>query len=58
MNNEFGKELMLSPELKKTEFAARKAVEFNVATQKRDLGDFNVNFRQWFHESTLHQRAR
>ncbi|HQO41102.1 MAG TPA: arginine--tRNA ligase, partial [Spirochaetota bacterium] len=57
MNNEFGKELDALTGTEKTEFAARKAVEFNVATQKRDLGDFNVNFRQWFHESTLHQKG-
>ncbi len=33
---------------------ARRAVEYNVSGQKRDLGRFNVNFRRWFNESLLH----
>jgi arginyl-tRNA synthetase len=41
-----------SPEL--IEFASRKAIEYNVTSQKKDLEDFNVIFREWFHESSLH----
>jgi arginyl-tRNA synthetase len=36
------------------EFVSRKAIEYNVASQKKDLEDFNVIFKEWFHESTLH----
>ena len=36
------------------EFASRKAIEYNVKTQKKDLEDFNVIFKQWFFENTLH----
>ena len=36
------------------EFAAGKAIEYNVSSQKKDLEDFNVNFKKWFHESSLH----
>lgn len=36
------------------EFMARKAVEYNVSGQRRDLERFNVNFRRWFNESLLH----
>jgi len=57
INSEFRSELDALSGSKKTAFAARKAVEYNVASQKRDLGDFNVNFRQWFHESTLHEKG-
>ena len=57
MNTEFGIELDALTGIDKVSFASRKAVEYNVATQKRDLGDFNVNFKQWFHESTLHQKG-
>lgn len=39
------------------EFASRKAIEYNVNTQKKDLEDFNVIFKQWFHESTLHKNG-
>lgn len=35
-------------------FAAGKAIENNVKSQKQDLEDFNVVFKQWFKESTLH----
>ena len=57
MNSEFGAQLDKLNGGEKVEFAARKAVEYNVATQKRDLSDFNVNFKQWFHESTLHEKG-
>jgi arginyl-tRNA synthetase len=36
------------------ELMARKAVEYNVSGQRRDLERFNVNFRRWFNESVLH----
>lgn len=36
-------------------FMAEKAVEYNVATQKRDLERFNVEFDRWFSERTLHE---
>ena len=39
------------------EFASRKAIEYNVKTQKKDLEDFNVIFKQWFYESTLHKNG-
>jgi len=39
------------------EFASRKAIEYNVNTQKKDLEDFNVIFKQWFHERTLHNNG-
>ncbi len=39
------------------DFASRKAIEYNVKTQKKDLEDFNVLFKQWFHESTLHKNG-
>ncbi|MCX8124942.1 MAG: arginine--tRNA ligase, partial [Spirochaetes bacterium] len=39
-------------------FCARKAIEYNVASQKEDLDRFNVHFDTWFHESTLHQTGK
>ena len=47
----------LSTEDERISFAAKKAVEFNVSSQQRDLADFNVNFRTWFRESTLHEKG-
>lgn len=41
----------------KAAYAADKAVEFNVSGQKKDLEDFNVNFKTWFRESTLHKKG-
>lgn len=41
----------------KAAYAADKAVEFNVSGQRKDLEDFNVNFKTWFRESTLHRRG-
>jgi len=41
----------------KSGFAAAKAVEYNVTGQKKDLEDFNVFFKTWFRESTLHERG-
>jgi len=45
----------LTTEEEKINFAAQKAVEYNVATQQRDLSQFNVQFKRWFRESTLHK---
>lgn len=33
---------------------AKSAIDFNVSTQKIDLEDFNVKFKTWFRESSLH----
>jgi len=41
----------------KAGFAADKAVEYNVSGQKKDLEDFNVFFKTWFRESTLHNKG-
>jgi arginyl-tRNA synthetase len=41
----------------KAAYAADKAVEYNVSGQKKDLEDFNVNFKTWFRESTLHKKG-
>ncbi len=38
-------------------YAAGKAVEYNVSGQKKDLEDFNVKFKTWFRESTLHEKG-
>lgn len=40
----------------KATLAARLAVEYNVSGQKKDLEDFNVFFKNWYRESTLHQK--
>lgn len=36
------------------DFLARKAVEYNVEGQRRDLEEFNVRFTTWFRERSLH----
>lgn len=41
----------------KITFASDKAVEYNVSGQKKDLEDFNVKFKTWFRESTLHEKG-
>ena len=41
----------------KAAYAADKAVEYNVSGQKKDLEDFNVFFKTWFRESTLHKKG-
>jgi arginyl-tRNA synthetase len=46
-----------SSEEEKISFCSRKAVEYNVSGQQRDLSSFNVNFRTWFRESTLHEKG-
>jgi arginyl-tRNA synthetase len=47
----------LSSEEEKIKFCSMKAVEFNVSGQQRDLSLFNVNFKRWFRESTLHENG-
>jgi len=47
----------LSVEDDKINFCSKKAVEYNVSGQQRDLSSFNVNFRTWFRESTLHEKG-
>jgi len=37
------------------DFLARKAIETNLSSQKKDLIDFNVNFDNWFSERVLHE---
>ncbi|OHD64134.1 MAG: arginine--tRNA ligase [Spirochaetes bacterium RBG_13_51_14] len=37
------------------DFLARKAIEYNLAGQKKDLEEFNVFFKTWFSERTLHE---
>lgn len=39
------------------EFLAQKAIELNVAGQRRDLEEFNVRFKTWFSERTLHEKG-
>lgn len=39
------------------EFFARRAVEYNVATQKSDLERFNVHFKTWFSERSIHEKG-
>jgi arginyl-tRNA synthetase len=36
------------------DFLAAKAVEYNVNMQKQDMQDFNINYKTWFSEKTLH----
>ncbi|MCL2155006.1 MAG: arginine--tRNA ligase [Leptospirales bacterium] len=38
-------------------FLSKKAVEYNVGNQKKDLEDFNVFFKTWFRESSLHEKG-
>lgn len=40
------------------DFCAREAVEYNVESQKKDLGDFNVTFHRWFRERDLHENGK
>ena len=37
-------------------FCSKKAVEYNVGGQKKDLENFNVTFKNWFHEKSLHEK--
>ena len=46
----------ISGENELVDFCAEKAVEYNVARQHEDLKEFNVTFKRWFHEKTLHEK--
>lgn len=39
------------------DFLALKAIEYNLAGQRRDLEEFNVRFKTWFSERTLHEKG-
>ena len=39
------------------EFVSKLAVEFNVSNQKKDLENFNVFYKTWFRESSLHEKG-
>ena len=39
------------------DFLAHKAIEYNLAGQRRDLEEFNVRFKTWFSERTLHEKG-
>lgn len=45
-------------EEEKISFAAEKAVEYNVGSQKKDLEKFNVRFDRWFSERILHEKGK
>lgn len=57
IGNHAGELDKLSTEEDRIGFCSRKAVEYNVSGQQRDLSSFNVNFRRWFRESTLHEKG-
>lgn len=57
IENHAGELDVLSAEEDKINYCSRKAVEYNVSGQQRDLSSFNVNFRTWFRESTLHEKG-
>ncbi len=46
-----------SDEQELIDYMARRAVEYNVRGQKSDLERFNVNYRRWFSERTLHENG-
>ncbi len=48
---------IIEPEKDKIQFCAEKAIEYNVGDQRKDLGDFNVHFKRWFHERILHEQG-
>ena len=53
-----GKEIdAMRDEERLAEFLAAKAIEMNVAGQRRDLEHFNVRFTTWFSESTIHEKG-
>lgn len=47
-----------SDEDKQILFAAEKSVAYNVAAQKHDLENFNVTFKRWYSERTLHENGK
>lgn len=40
------------------DFMAKKAIEYNLEGQRRDLERFNVVYKKWFHERPLHESGR
>ncbi len=40
-----------------TDLVASKAVEYNIENQRRDLEKFNVRFKTWFSEKSLHEKG-
>ncbi|HSA14273.1 MAG TPA: arginine--tRNA ligase [Spirochaetota bacterium] len=36
---------------------AQKAIDHNIATQQRDMHEFNVDFKTWFRERKLHENG-
>jgi arginyl-tRNA synthetase len=46
---------IIKDEVRLAEFLARRAIEYNIAGQKKDLEQFNVVFKTWFSERTLHE---
>ncbi len=55
---EHGPELdAITDEERKADFLAQKAIEYNVSGQRRDLEEFNVRFKTWFSERTLHEKG-
>lgn len=56
---QYGTEISaITDEDRLVEFIAWKSVEYNVEGQKKDLEAFNVRFKTWFSEKTLHERDR
>jgi arginyl-tRNA synthetase len=48
----------IEPEDELLDYIARKAVEYNVNGQKKDLEGFNVDFTTWFSERSLHEEGK
>lgn len=40
------------------DFMAKKAIEYNLEGQRRDLQRFNVVYQKWFHERPLHESGK
>ncbi|MCP4129825.1 MAG: arginine--tRNA ligase [bacterium] len=58
INENFSSEAAaIEDEEKLADFMAEQAVAYNVKGQKEDLETFNVNFKNWFRERTLHEKG-
>ncbi|HDP80178.1 MAG TPA: arginine--tRNA ligase [Spirochaetes bacterium] len=55
MENHGGEADAIADEDALIEFMASKAIEYNVKGQREDLEGFNVRFKKWFSERTLHE---
>lgn len=42
----------------KIKFMSEQAIDYNVAGQKEVMKQFNVNFKNWFREKTLHESGK